>query len=153
MASTRRISSAVVRAYSNNLQLESSETDMESAQSYIVDSEYGNKISDYKVSNLLGRGAFACVYRARCLTSNKEVAIKVIDKKSMRKSGMVGRVRNEVQIQAQLKHPSILELYHCFEDDGYVYLVLELCTGGELSKYIKASGKLTEDQGKEYLSR
>ncbi|XP_039263219.2 serine/threonine-protein kinase PLK4-like isoform X2 [Styela clava] len=114
-------------------------------------SQMGNKISDYEVTNLLGRGAFACVYRARCRLTNREVAIKVIDKKTMRKSGMVVRVRNEVEIQAQLKHSSILELYHCFEDTVYVYLVLELCLSGELSRYVKTKGKMSEDQARIFM--
>lgn len=107
----------------------------------------GNRIADYEVKNLLGRGAFACVYQAKCKISNRDVAIKVIDKKTMRKSGMVSRVRNEVEIQAQLKHKSILELYHCFEDNMYVYLVLELCLEGELSCYLKRNGRMHQEQG------
>jgi len=109
---------------------------------------FGNSIADYEVINLIGRGAFACVYRAKCKRSGRYVAIKMIDKRSMKKSGMVARVRSEVEIQAQLKHPSILELHHCFEDSDHVYLVLELCIKGELSRFLKSQGNfLSEDQG------
>ena len=55
---------------------------------------------------------------------------------------MGSRVRQEVSIHSRLKHPSILELYSFFEDDRYVYLVLELCPNGELQRYIKSLGKL-----------
>ena len=102
---------------------------------------------------MIGRGAFACVYRATCKRSGRPVAIKMIDKRSMRKSGMVSRVRSEVEIHAQLKHPSILELYHCFEDADHVYLILELCIKGELNRFLKSQGNiLSEDQGNNICS-
>uniref|UniRef100_A0A8C0HKC9 non-specific serine/threonine protein kinase n=1 Tax=Chelonoidis abingdonii TaxID=106734 RepID=A0A8C0HKC9_CHEAB len=69
----------------------------------------GEKIEDFKVGNLLGKGSFAGVYRAISLKTGLEVAIKMIDKKAMHKAGMVQRVQNEVKIHCQLKHPSILE--------------------------------------------
>uniref|UniRef100_A0A4W4EL86 Serine/threonine-protein kinase PLK4 n=1 Tax=Electrophorus electricus TaxID=8005 RepID=A0A4W4EL86_ELEEL len=94
----------------------------------------GDKIEDFKVLNLLGKGSFACVYRAKSVNTGLEVAIKMIDKKAMHKAGMVQRVINEVEIQCRLKHPSILELYNYFEDSNYVYLVLEMCHNGEMSR-------------------
>ncbi|KAM9571193.1 serine/threonine-protein kinase PLK4-like isoform 3-T3 [Salvelinus alpinus] len=95
------------------------------------------KCLDFKVHTLLGKGSFACVYRAKSVNTGLEVAIKMIDKKAMHKSGMVKRVSNEVEIQCRLKHPSILELYTYFEDSNYVYLVLEMCHNGEMSRYLK----------------
>lgn len=71
-----------------------------------------------------------------------------IDKKLMQVAGMVGRVRQEVGIHSRLKHPSVLELYTFFEDENYVYLVLELCHNGELQRYLKNNNKhLNEDEG------
>lgn len=55
----------------------------------------------------------------------------------MQATGMVSRVKQEVSIHSRLKHTSILELFECFEDINYVYLVLELCHNGELQKYMK----------------
>lgn len=61
---------------------------------------------------------------------------------------MVARVRNEVEIQSRLKHPTILELYNYFEDNNYVYLILEVCHNGELSRYLRTTKKrLTEEEG------
>ena len=55
----------------------------------------------------------------------------------MVKSNLTKRVANEVEIHWQLHHPSILELYNYFEDNDYVYLVMELCKNGELFQYVK----------------
>lgn len=64
-------------------------------------------------------------------------------------AGMEDRVNQEVRIHHQLKHPAILELYRCFEDSNYVYLVLELCHNGELQRFLKRQGTkaLSEENG------
>ncbi|KAI8488964.1 Serine/threonine-protein kinase plk4 [Branchiostoma belcheri] len=112
----------------------------------------GDNIEDYHVLNLLGRGGFACVYRARSISTGLEVGIKMIDKKLMQAAGMVTRVRNEVEIHCQLKHPAVLELYTCFEDSNYVYLVLEMCHNGELGSFLKKQGKvLTEEEARNFM--
>ncbi|KTF90270.1 hypothetical protein cypCar_00028857 [Cyprinus carpio] len=112
----------------------------------------GDKIEDFKVLTLLGKGSFACVYRAKSVNTGLEVAIKMIDKKAMHKAGMVQRVINEVEIQCRLKHPSVLELYNYFEDSNYVYLVLEMCHNGEMSRYLKERKKpFTEEDARHFM--
>ncbi|KAB1281882.1 Serine/threonine-protein kinase PLK4 [Camelus dromedarius] len=112
----------------------------------------GEKIEDFKVGNLLGKGSFAGVYRAESIHTGLEVAIKMIDKKAMCKAGMVQRVQNEVKIHCQLKHPSILELYNYFEDNNYVYLVLEMCHNGEMNRYLKNRRKpFSENEARHFM--
>lgn len=60
----------------------------------------------------------------------------------MQEAGMELRVEQEVAIHYRLKHPSILEMYTFFEDEHYVYLILELCEKGELRQYIKKKVRL-----------
>lgn len=112
----------------------------------------GEKIEDFKVGNLLGKGSFAGVYRAESIHTGLEVAIKMIDKKAMYKAGMVQRVQNEVKIHCQLKHPSILELYNYFEDNNYVYLVLEMCHNGEMNRFLKNRRKpFSENEARHFM--
>ncbi|XP_038604357.1 serine/threonine-protein kinase PLK4 [Tachyglossus aculeatus] len=112
----------------------------------------GDNIEDFKVGNLLGKGSFAGVYRAKSIHTGLEVAIKMIDKKAMHKAKMVQRVQNEVRIHCQLKHPSILELYNYFEDSNYVYLILELCHNGEMNRYLKNRMKpFTEKEVRHFM--
>lgn len=110
-------------------------------------------IDGYEKLELLGKGGFACVYRAKCHRTGHQVAIKEIDVWMMKKQNMIDRVRQEVKIHSQLKHPSILELYTFFEDCQHVYLVLELCHNGELLQYLKRNGnKLSEIEAR-YIIR
>ena len=77
-----------------------------------------------------------------------------INKKLMRAAGMVNRVKQEVGIHSGLRHPSVLKLYAYFEDDDFVYLVLELCENGELQRYLKALGHpLSEDEVREVMTQ
>uniref|UniRef100_A0A8C9T507 Serine/threonine-protein kinase PLK4 n=1 Tax=Scleropages formosus TaxID=113540 RepID=A0A8C9T507_SCLFO len=110
------------------------------------------ELADFKVLNLLGKGSFACVYKAKSVNTGLEVAIKMIDKNAMHKAGMAQRVSNEVEIHCRLKHPSILELYSYFEDSNYVYLVLEMCHNGEMSQCLKNRKKpFTEDEARHFM--
>lgn len=113
----------------------------------------GHKKEDFQVFELLGRGGFAQVYRAKSIITGQEVAIKMIDKKGMIQHGLANRVRREVEIHSRLKHPSILELYTCFEDANYVYLVLEICHNGELQTYIRQNGPVSENVARHYLKQ
>ncbi|XP_014235013.1 serine/threonine-protein kinase PLK4 [Trichogramma pretiosum] len=109
-------------------------------------SGFGTSIEDYQLFNLLGKGGFACVYRAKCRRTGIDVAIKMIDKGLMQAAGMVGRVQQEIKIHQRLKNPSVLDFYTCFEDKNYVYIVLELCHNGELQRYLKEQGPLSEQE-------
>lgn len=68
----------------------------------------------------------------------------------MQAAGMLNRVFQEVAIHSRLKHPAILEVYTFFENNNYVYMVLELCHNGELQRYLKMqdSHVLSEQEGK-----
>lgn len=62
---------------------------------------------------------------------------------------MESRVMNELKLHFRLKHPSVLKLYRYIQDRDYVYLILELCHNGELTKFIKArQRRLRESEGK-----
>ena len=77
----------------------------------------------------LGKGTYGKVQLGRIKGTKTERAIKIIEKS---KVSNVERFKLEVEIMMRLDHPSILRLYDYFEDSTKVYLVLELCTGGEL---------------------
>ena len=77
----------------------------------------------------LGKGSYGKVVLGIMRQVKVKRAVKIIDKS---KVSNVDRFRFEVEIMKKLDHPNILRLYDYFEDQDFVYLVLELCTGGEL---------------------
>jgi hypothetical protein len=82
----------------------------------------------------LGRGSYGEVHAATHLATGARRAIKSVGKASLRRyvSNVTGFVRREVDILRRLDHPNICRLYEAFEDDQTIYLVLELCDGGDL---------------------
>ncbi|KAJ1391457.1 kinase-like domain-containing protein, partial [Ochromonadaceae sp. CCMP2298] len=101
-------------------------------------------ISDYDIGQLLGRGGFACVYRARQRSTGHDVAIKIVVKARMAEPGMMDRIKNEIRIHSKLRHPNVVSFTGCFEDEHCVYMVLELCTHGNMFRYLKVHGPLAE---------
>ena len=71
--------------------------------------------------------------------------MKVVDKSLAHKKNLLGRLKNEIQLQSSLDHPCIVKLLHSFEDKDCIYLLLELCAGGDLYSHIKAETCLTEE--------
>ncbi|XP_052142052.1 calcium-dependent protein kinase 4 isoform X1 [Oryza glaberrima] len=93
----------------------------------------------YQVGRLLGHGQFGYTFAATDRASGDRVAVKRIDKAKMVRPVAVEDVKREVKILKELKgHENIVHFYNAFEDDSYVYIVMELCEGGELLDRILA---------------
>eukprot|EP00915_Cephaloidophora_sp_WS-2016_P010811 GHVH01015911.1.p1 GENE.GHVH01015911.1~~GHVH01015911.1.p1 ORF type:complete len:659 (+),score=82.83 GHVH01015911.1:3061-5037(+) len=100
----------------------------------------GRQLEDYysfsKSSNL-GKGSYGTVSKVRCLFSENVRALKTILKSKIEN---ITRLKREILIMKRLDHPGIIRLHEVFEDDTNLYLVMEMCTGGELfDRVIKAS--------------
>ena len=112
----------------------------DSTRSYI---RFPDTIDYYSLGPQIGKGAFGQVYQASLpnlgskAVNNMKFAIKIIDKQLVMSSELIQRVKNEVSIHSTLDHPNILRLFHFFEDDRNVYLVMELAEQGELYKLLK----------------
>jgi serine/threonine protein kinase len=59
---------------------------------------------------------------------------------------MLERLNAEITIHHQVKHPNIVELLNCFYDEKYIYLILELCSHGDLERYLKEKQTLSESE-------
>jgi calcium-dependent protein kinase len=99
------------------------------AKSGRIDKSYDMK------GGLIGEGGFGSVRKGTCKATG---AIRAI--KSMAKSNTESvHFSTEIEIMRHLDHPNIVKLYETFEDGKFYYLVLELCTGGELCDAIVRS--------------
>ncbi|KAM0022194.1 putative protein kinase CAMK-CDPK family [Helianthus debilis subsp. tardiflorus] len=87
----------------------------------------------YSIGKLLGHGQFGYTYVAVDKGNGDRVAVKKIDKKKMTNPASVEDVKREVKIlQALSGHENVVQFYNAYEDGSYVYIVMELCEGGEL---------------------
>ncbi|CAI5512386.1 unnamed protein product [Closterium sp. Naga37s-1] len=78
--------------------------------------------------------------------SGRTVALKAVSKREVREEGLEEQLRREIEIHAHLRHPHVLRLYGYFYDQAFVYLVLELATGGELYRQLRTRTRLQEGQ-------
>eukprot|EP00357_Protocruzia_adherens_P017024 CAMPEP_0114975628 /NCGR_PEP_ID=MMETSP0216-20121206/2213_1 /TAXON_ID=223996 /ORGANISM="Protocruzia adherens, Strain Boccale" /LENGTH=695 /DNA_ID=CAMNT_0002336447 /DNA_START=23 /DNA_END=2110 /DNA_ORIENTATION=+ len=117
----------------------------------MADPQFGNSLADYEVLTPLGRGAHSYVYEVRCRRTDRKFGLKVIDKQKLKQQKLTRRLIDEIEIHSELKHGSVVELYHFFEDTESVYMLLDLCKGGELYTYIKQKGKLDEEETREFM--
>ncbi|KZV40794.1 calcium-dependent protein kinase 16-like [Dorcoceras hygrometricum] len=101
----------------------------------------------YTIGKLLGHGQFGYTYAAIDKSNGDRVAVKRIEKKKMVLPIAVEDVKREVKIlKALTGHENVVQFYNAFEDDSYVYIVMELCEGGELLDRIlsKKDSRYTE---------
>lgn len=93
----------------------------------------------------IGAGTYGSVCKAMSRDGTQTFfAIKSMQKKPGTTS--FARMKTELDIMAKLDHPNIIRLYEVFEDSQSVYIVMELCSGGELFDTIIKVGSFSEKQ-------
>jgi len=97
---------------------------------------------EYHIVELLGQGGMAAVYRAAHRTPawTRTVAIKVLDPYLSSQSGFASRFLREAAIVATLRHPHILAAFDFGDEDGLLYLVMDLIEGGSLQDALHTEG-------------
>ena len=90
----------------------------------------------YEVKQKIGKGKFGLVKAGINKETKKPVAIKIKAKKNMDKSDME-LTKVEIDILKISQHPNIIKLYDVFENENYIYIIMEYCSGGDLLSYFE----------------
>ena len=90
----------------------------------------------YEVKQKVGKGKFGLVKLGLNKETKKPVAIKIMAKKNMDKSDME-LAKVEIDILKIGQHPNIIKLYDVFENENYIYIIMEYCSGGDLLSYFE----------------
>lgn len=108
-------------------------------RSAFVVSNTGHLVDFYDCEkNQMGSGSYGCVCKAYDKKTKAARACKAMARKNIKNEK---RFFEEIEIMRGLDHPNIIRLYETFKDHKNIYLILELCTGGELFDKIVAAGK------------
>ncbi|ORX51691.1 Pkinase-domain-containing protein [Hesseltinella vesiculosa] len=114
----------------------------------------------YELITKVGDGAFSVVYEAHDKKSDQLVAVKIAVKHELSEKNNLhlhpnvkkrtkvterANIMKEVQIMRGVNHPNIVKLVDCSESKDYYYMVLELCSGGELFQQIVKMTYFSED--------
>lgn len=98
----------------------------------------------------MGQGSFALVKQATHKEQGVKYAVKIINKQQMNKEDP-GYLKAEVEVMMSISHENIVGLKECFDCTRKFYMILDLCTGGELFDRIVFKQFYTEDEARKCL--
>ena len=99
----------------------------------------GTSLGPYRILGRIGAGGMGEVYRARDTRLDRDVAIKVLPGGFSNDQAAIKRFRREAKALASLSHPNILTVYDVGEQDGVIFVVMELLHGETLRSRISTS--------------
>lgn len=91
----------------------------------------------YEILEKIGSGGMSVVYKAKCHTLNRLVAIKVLKEEFALDENFVSKFKMEAQAAARLSHPNIVNVYDVVDEENLHYIVMELIEGITLKSYIE----------------
>ena len=99
------------------------------------------ELGDFRLLAELGRGGMGVVYRARQLSLDRDVALKVLPDHITRHPATVARFKREALLAANLEHPHIVAIHAVGQQGHTHYFAMELVDGGTLSPLDPATGR------------
>eukprot|EP01083_Nonionella_stella_P092977 260391_1 len=153
------------RLRSLRMQHKLKEHDMDEAKKNEIMNQYYNEernllrdsrkklsLRDFTLVKVIGKGAFGEVRIVRGKLDKVAYAMKTMRKKDMVAKNQVTHVQAERDLMAAADNPWLVKLAYSFQDDTYLYLVMEFCGGGDLMTILMREDILTENQTKFYIA-
>ena len=109
-------------------------------------------IHDYESLSIIGRGAFGEVHVCREIKTGKIYAIKKMKKDILAQKNQVIHIRSEQLFMSKVKSPWIVDLKASFQEDDYIYLVMEFCPGGDFMSLLIKKDILKEEEARFYIA-
>ena len=109
--------------------------------------------SKFNIIKSIASGSFGTVIQAVEKSTNREVAVKVINKSGARPS-LISKMKEEISILKQLKHENIVQFFGYIETNSKLYIIMEFIKSGTLSHWIKTHIEhITEEQAAIIIGR
>lgn len=104
-----------------------------------MDKNIGKKLDGrYEITELIGEGGMADVYKAVDVVDGKEVAVKILKKEFAESEEFLRRFRNESKAIAVLSHPNIVKIYDVGFSEKIQFIVMEYIDGITLKEYMES---------------
>lgn len=104
----------------------------------------GGQIPGYELLSVIGSGASSKVFRARQVKTDRLVALKVRLAGPAADPVLTARFETEAAVLGKLQHPNIVQILHCGNCDGRLFMAMELLTGEDLDQRLRRTGPLEE---------
>jgi serine/threonine-protein kinase len=111
-----------------------------------VSHRHGDMIGGFRLESWIGSGAMGEVYKARQLSMDREVALKVLRADLVDDAEHVERFTNEVRLLAKLDHPNIVTAFEAGRHGQYYFLAMTFVSGYNLDECLLERGKLPEKE-------
>ncbi|KAG8370440.1 hypothetical protein BUALT_Bualt14G0117000 [Buddleja alternifolia] len=106
---------------------------------------------DFEPLTMIGKGAFGEVRVCREKSTGHVYAMKKLKKSEMLRRGQVEHVKAERNLLAEVDSNCIVKLYCSFQDEEYLYLIMEYLPGGDMMTLLMRKDTLTEDEARFYV--
>ncbi|KAG2722051.1 hypothetical protein I3843_02G096300 [Carya illinoinensis] len=107
---------------------------------------------DFEPLTMIGKGAFGEVRICREKATGHVYAMKKLKKSEMLRRGQVEHVKAERNLLAEVDSNCIVKLYCSFQDEEYLYLIMEYLPGGDMMTLLMRKDTLTEDEARFYVA-
>ena len=111
-----------------------------------VDPLVGKTVGGYRIEECLGKGAMGTVYKARQLSLDRVVALKILSAKFTRDAEFVRGFLEEARAVAKLGHPKVVHVHDAGQADSVFYFSMEYLPGGTLAERLSSENKLPVDE-------
>ena len=102
--------------------------------------------SHYKIISYLGEGSFGKVFKAREISTGRVIAVKKMQINNSKSK--YDKTIKEINLLKNLEHPNIVKYYDYFQEEDYIYLMMEYLDGGTLKQYIINNNNISEDDAR-----
>jgi tetratricopeptide (TPR) repeat protein/predicted Ser/Thr protein kinase len=100
----------------------------------------GSELGNYRIESLLGEGGMGVVYKARQISLNRSVALKILAPTLSSDASFVKRFQREAEAIARLHHANIVQIYDIGEDQNLHFFSMEYVEGQTLAEICKKEG-------------
>ena len=102
----------------------------------------GSNFAGHRIEAVAGRGGMGVVYRARQLSLDRQVALKVIAPSLMQDDAIRRRFLRESKVAASIDHPNVIPIYYTGEEGGVAFIAMRYVPGDDLRTLVRREGAL-----------
>ncbi|KAG9395184.1 Protein kinase domain [Carpediemonas membranifera] len=112
----------------------------------------GVTAADFELKRIIGQGGMSNVYLAKYKQTGRYYAMKRIGKYNVSTFNQALRIRSERAVMTITDNPFITKCKFCFQDDAYVYMVMDLAQGGDFAALLGKIGGLSPEDAAIYFA-